>query len=473
MKYKNIFNCRTILQIVLNNPVSERFAKSFYFVSYILVFLISAVLFEQGYMRSYAFAQSQQVPDVIEIPSSFNPVGSGARALGMGGAFIAVADDATAASWNPGGLIQLGRPEISFVGALVNRRENNEFGASSLGSGEQRITDMNINYFSMSYPFKLINRNMVVSLNYQYLYDFSRKWALPLASRTNKININHDYDGSLYALGLAYCIQITPRISFGLTLNFWEDWLGDNGWEQNRHDNTITIGDDNELHISEYSGHSKFSFSGFNANIGMLWNINDKFSLGAVIKTPFTADMKHEFSSLTWETGQSSTLKTGPDSYEEKLDMPMSYGIGIAYRFSDKLTVSTDIYRTEWQDFILEDSEGNKTSPISNLHIDKSDVDPTLQIRVGAEYLIFDPVKSKYVIPLRGGIFYDPAPAEGSPDGFYGLSLGSGIVFGRYVFDLAYQYRFGRDVGQYILPNWKFSQDVHEHTLYSSVIIHF
>ena len=43
----------------------------------------------------------------VEIPSSPNPVGSGARALGMGGAFIAIADDATAASWNPGGLIQL------------------------------------------------------------------------------------------------------------------------------------------------------------------------------------------------------------------------------------------------------------------------------------------------------------------------------------------------------------------------------
>ena len=30
--------------------------------------------------------------------SSFNPVGSGARAVGMGGAFIGMADDATAAS---------------------------------------------------------------------------------------------------------------------------------------------------------------------------------------------------------------------------------------------------------------------------------------------------------------------------------------------------------------------------------------
>jgi hypothetical protein len=52
----------------------------------------------------------------ILVPSSINPVGSGARAIGMGGAYIGVADDATAASWNPGGLIQLERPEVSIVG---------------------------------------------------------------------------------------------------------------------------------------------------------------------------------------------------------------------------------------------------------------------------------------------------------------------------------------------------------------------
>jgi hypothetical protein len=34
----------------------------------------------------------------------------------MGGAFIAVADDPTAASWNPGGLVQLESPEVSIVG---------------------------------------------------------------------------------------------------------------------------------------------------------------------------------------------------------------------------------------------------------------------------------------------------------------------------------------------------------------------
>src|SRR6266852_1379292 len=44
-------------------------------------------------------------------------LGSGARAFGMGGAFLARADDATAASWNPAGLSYLRRPEFTVVGA--------------------------------------------------------------------------------------------------------------------------------------------------------------------------------------------------------------------------------------------------------------------------------------------------------------------------------------------------------------------
>jgi long-subunit fatty acid transport protein len=48
----------------------------------------------------------------FSIPFNFDP--PGARALGMGGSFIAVADDATAAETNPAGLVNLTRPEASL-----------------------------------------------------------------------------------------------------------------------------------------------------------------------------------------------------------------------------------------------------------------------------------------------------------------------------------------------------------------------
>jgi hypothetical protein len=55
----------------------------------------------------------------------FLATGIGARALGMGGAFVSVADDATAGYWNPAGMIFVERREIVFMhserfGDLVN-----------------------------------------------------------------------------------------------------------------------------------------------------------------------------------------------------------------------------------------------------------------------------------------------------------------------------------------------------------------
>src|SRR6266536_3122428 len=77
-----------------------------------------------------AFSVTGQTPSPTPLPldrltlqARANVVqGSGARALGMGGAFLARADDATAASWNPAGLSYLRLPEVSFVysGARVD-----------------------------------------------------------------------------------------------------------------------------------------------------------------------------------------------------------------------------------------------------------------------------------------------------------------------------------------------------------------
>ena len=52
-------------------------------------------------------------------PGAFMQYGVGARPLGMGGAFFAVADDATAAYWNPAGLAHLQRKEITTMQATL------------------------------------------------------------------------------------------------------------------------------------------------------------------------------------------------------------------------------------------------------------------------------------------------------------------------------------------------------------------
>jgi len=417
-----------------------------------------------------------QIAQSVSISSSPNPVGSGARAIGMGGAFIGVADDATAASWNPGGLIQLETPEISVVVSYNHRTEDTTYMAFPEASGPQSISTTEINYISFSYPFSLFAKNMVFSLNYQHLYDFNKTVAYAYTYSSGILTLNNSLDykqeGAFRAVSPAFAVQITPKLSLGFTLNFWEDLFEDNGWESNYHSSgTGTLAGD--PFISSVDIREKYQMEGFNLNynIGFLWNINNTFTLGGVFKSPLSASLRHDYhyvDSITFPASSSSNQVNLTE--DVTLDMPMSYGMGLAVRLSDAFTVDVDIYRTEWGDYALRRADGTESNPITGKPQSQSDIGATTQVRIGGEYLV---IGNKMVIPLRAGVFYDPEPSEKNPDDFMGFSLGTGIAYKSMVYDVAYQYRFGRDVRTATVGDETSSQDVDQHTVYVSFIYHF
>ena len=407
------------------------------------------------------------------------PVGSGARAMGMGNAFIAVADDATAASWNPGGLIQLEKPEMSIVFDGLYRTEDLHADRYPERNGEQSVFTHDLNYLSVSYPFVLFHRNMIVSLNYQKLYDFNRDWRFSAKVDPDyNMKVSYKQDGDLSAFGLAYAVQITPLLSMGATVNIWHDFIAENKWTQNqdwRGSRTISVGPFGRFQSeSRYSRYDQYYFEGVNFNLGFLWNISPKWTVGAIFKTPFTADLKHDYkwsnSNIVLGVPGLSNYESNTGSVHETIDMPMAYGLGLSYRLSDEFTVSTDFYKVNWSEYVLHTSSGRDVSPISGRPISEVSISDTYHLRIGAEYLW---IGDEIMVPLRGGLFYDPAPAEESPENFYGFSLGSGLMLDRYILDFAYSYRFGNESGKSILNSWGFSEDVEEHLFYTSLIIHF
>ncbi|WP_157237822.1 OmpP1/FadL family transporter [Desulfobacter curvatus] len=424
----------------------------------------------------------------INFAFSPNPVGSGARALGFG-AFIAVADDATAASWNPGGLIQLKTAEISLVGNYSCQKEDYTFLDHPEANGSHSTSSTDLNYLSFTYPFTLWNRNMVVSINYQRLYDFTLEERYQYKSQGLDPDTltpidglyldnqgRYHQSGSLSAVGIAFGFEIIPRhLSVGITVNIWDDDLCDNSWEQTEVESSVvSYSYFNYVSMLDTVIRHNFVFQGLNYNLGLLWRSRSrKFSLGAVYKSPFTADLKHTFDSQVTTTDNGQVARESTHIVlEEKLEMPMSYGLGAAYRFSDRFTISADVYRTHWEKFLLNQEDGTKISAVTAKPEGQSDVDPTCQVRLGAEYLWINRNKH-FVIPLRMGLFYDPSPADKKPDDYYGFSLGTGFAKGRFVFDIAAQYRFGRNVGDSVFPDHNFSQDVDELNVYSSIIVHW
>ena len=169
----------------------------------------------------------------------------------------------------------------------------------------------------------------------------------------------------------------------------------------------------------------------------------------------------------------SPPVTAGPVSFRETLDMdvPLSYGLGLAARLSDRLTLALDVSRTHWSDFRLQTSKHADVLLVENgapsgkgQALLNGMTDDTTSVRLGTEYLW---IMEKVVVPFRAGFFYDPEPGDRSTDTFFGFSLGSGVALNKLIFDLAYTFRTGT------VHSEATNTAVFQHGLLASVIYHF
>lgn len=424
-----------------------------------------------------SFAQFTLTPPNINATPL--PVGSGARAIGQGSAFIAVADDATAASWNPGALIQLERPEVSVVGSFLSTQQDFDPGSTGWSLGNEAVSRGDLNYASVAYPFRVFRKNFVAALNYQQTYDFhmnldfsqTSEDPTPPASNINQ-KIEFESKGGIGALTPAISMLVTPKISLGLAVNFFSDeFFGAYAWKQTTSSRGIGNLTGTDI-TTNYDSETTFkNFQAVNLTFGMLWDVWEKedklLTFGAVYDTPYTADMDRitDFSSTISPLGYS----TGHTRDHFEVDYPMSFGAGFGFRYNDALSFSMDVTWTDWSEYIQEDENGNKSRPLGGAPSD-TDIDDTYAVRLGTEYLIF---KQKVIIPVRGGLFYDPRPSLGDPTDIYGFSAGSGITFKRVSLDAAYQFRWANDVDGEDFGLSGVNFDLNDHLFLASIIVYF
>ena len=454
----------------------------------------------------------------LEISVSPSPVGSGARAAGMADAFVAVADDATAASWNPAGLVQLERPEISIVGSFNSIHER----LSAPGHPEFRTSasdeNYDLNYLSVAYPlpFLIAGRNACVSLNYQRKYDFSRSFKVdyhrsatigghmrptPLFSKTT---LDFRQKGGLSTITPAAAIELTNRLSVGLAVNLWRpSFLADNSWQQDTSYRTSTFLDLTTFLGSLNTREKYEKFRGTNVTAGLLWapthriNIGLRYDSAFTGRTDYSSRMDFVSSLLPSLTNSSVFHDHSLQTRKERryVRFPASAAIGTAFRANDRLTVSMDVTRTNWKDFYVEDSDGYRYSLVDfgrmNNTLVRPRFKPTWTVRLGAERVLIpkQPTEELGALwSLRGGLFYDEQPATGrhqdfrrlfsygtgKPERFYGFALGAGVLAGRRVnIDIAYQLRFGNNVNRDLIRGVRgFSEDVIQHRALISTVIY-
>lgn len=447
--------------------------------------LLVIILIALPVLSRMAVAQDRpfgiSLPPSLNFAASPNPVGSGARAQGQGLAFIGMADDATAASHNPGGLFQLNAPEASIVGSYDVRFEQQMVTQPDTLINDQTLHHVTLNYFSVAYPFKSFNRNWVISLNIQRLYDLRGETEVtsPFRNIDGIQQVRSTQDGGLFTISPAISGQLHNRLGVGIAFNIWPDLWG-NGWSQ---DVTVrgegfVASDTNILRFTSNGEiREEYRFRGFNITAGFLWKIKvqPEIRLGGVFRSPFTAKVKHEHTSTLSVRLSDGTVveQEAPFTFRETLDMelPLSYGLGLSiqWRGNDRvLGLALDVSRIHWSDFRLETSSRADVLEVENgapsgkgRAVLNGEADDTTSVRIGFRYRWLE-----RDLKLRAGAFYDPEPGRNGVDHFYGFSLGTGFKIKSLLFDIAYTFRAGE------VQSEATDTTVYQHNVLASMIYH-
>jgi hypothetical protein len=432
-----------------------------------------------------AVAQSPYTYDEFQPPQVRLNVfqGSGARALGMGGAFLARPDDATAASWNPAGLSYLRRPEFSLAGVAAALTSKTHLDDGSLII-DDHLSSLSPDFVATAYPFELGSISGAGQISFQRVISFGGdrtiKKADPIALNTS---------GGFDALSAAIGLHVSRQLRLGLTVNRWI----------NGYDATF-----NRQGASPEERHTEFRLGGWNANAGIIWTPTENLNLGIVGKAPFTAGVKlwRSYQNLVMEdlpspsdpNARIRTLRPLREFFAPnlRLHFPGAIGVGASWRVSSPVTASIDVTRTFWSDawvrnfFDLTSPEGqvrpfqNRLSYPTLADLSSSegtvlDQRDTEQVRLGIEYVI---VRERVKIPLRVGFFTDrqyfrvarapsvvrtltrqaadsflqsldppariqPATSGGAPPRFQAFTAGTGISKGPLLLDIAYMLQLG------------------------------
>ena len=402
-----------------------------------------------------------------------NIMGAGARAHGMGGAFIAIADDATSISWNPAGLAQLDKPEASAVGLFNMKTFNNEWSYNdptipydTAATEENKVSHIAPNFFSLAVPFKAADRNLVLAVAYNRMIDFGEAQSEDTLIAGIKYESSYKQTGGIDAISPAIAFQLTPKLALGFTGNiivngstYKEEETGTDGYS--------------------YDYEETMDFSGFNMHMGMLAQISKQFTVGLAYRMPFEMTRKSEWEWSETIPGVGTTSGSGEDVYEQKWTMPWMLGVGAAFRPSDNMTLAFDYEHRAYN------SSEWTYGPIS----DENFWNNVNQFRVGMEYLF---IGSTAVFPVRLGFRTNPqvyfaeerftdASWNDTVDstGMNGMVFtgGFGMKFGKIWFDLAAEYGI-TTVYSYEHTYWDntvYKEETKENSLnmLASCIVHF
>ena len=161
--------------------------------------------------------------------------GLGARAIALGGAYTSISNDFTATFWNPAGLTQIQKSSVyTSIGHLAHSADIS-FGSdqvSPLTESYTRLDGIGLVYKS---PFS--RKNIVWAIGRNTLFGFDNKISVQTGGIGENLSIIET--GEIHAWTGAVAAEISPRTSFGISVN-WLRGSDDYDFSENSGESSIS-----------------------------------------------------------------------------------------------------------------------------------------------------------------------------------------------------------------------------------------
>ncbi len=362
----------------------------------------------------------------------FNFSTPGAGNMALGGAFLALAFDASAAYTNPAGLTTIAQPEslvearhwnYTHVFTDKGRIEGESIEGKNtfdnirgLRNGEAENQVDGLSYVSYVYPrrnwsfavyrHELVNFAATFSTSGAFLkYDVQQNpYGIPGELEGRLASLQNNMDVDVIAYGSAAGCRLGHGLSLGLGISYFDfsiDTIAQRFLPNELFD-PPSFSPENMVNIQTQRGQDH----DWGMTAGFLWESEQKrWSLGGIYR---------QGPDFTFQATNSSTRQLSDDYYftprDQQADfhVPDVYGLGIAFRPQDTFRIAVDYDHIRYSQLTdgFADIFGLAGKPFNGIpELDKFVIDDADEIHMGIEYAF---LRSWPVLSLRAGAWYDP-----------------------------------------------------------------
>jgi long-subunit fatty acid transport protein len=315
-----------------------------------------------------AFCQDFNIYPFSMIDYSF--LGGGARARAMGGAFTGIADDASALTWNPAGLIQVDKTQASISGVYLplQLKTTLTYATNPGHNINSKFTDdkMKPSFASFVAPIRIKGHPFMASVTYNSKQDqinvensVADLYFAAIAQQTTFVGeatqeSKRTITGGLDAISLGFGTGLYGDLALGGAVNIYT------GSTESTHRADFTkvlpfyygssLFDSIQFH-SASTVLDKADSKGFNFTASLFYH-KDKLRAGLAVKTPFQLVSNHDllradtmYNKSVQTEGQGVPVAITPSLYrgKTKIDIPTDISIGISYQVTPNLLLAGDV----------------------------------------------------------------------------------------------------------------------------------